>query len=232
MLISWSEQFVSSGLASMMNSIYPLFTVVLALFFLPDEQINWLRAIGLLIGFCGVVVLASTGFAGSHASGTLPGIIALLLAALSYAISMVFARRKTRGMQPIEQTAGQISLSLIMVIVATLILEPHLRLPTVPQSWIGLIWLGVLCSAVATLLWFSLLNEVGSTLTSLVSYVYPVIAVILGIVILGENFSWRLVIGGVLVILGVIWVNFFRHLPQIENHDQPASLALINLMLE
>jgi drug/metabolite transporter (DMT)-like permease len=210
LLISWAELTVSSGLASVMNSTYPLFALLFSVLFLPEERVTWFRSIGLFIGFCGVVILASTGFTSNSGSANWLGIAALSLASICYAVSTVFARITTRGMKPGEQSAGQIGMALVFIAIATVIFEPHLRLPSVPISWIGLIWLGVLCSAIATITWFSLMNSVGTTRTSLVSYVFPVIAVMLGIVILGEEFVWQLAVGGILVIFGVIWVNYFR----------------------
>jgi drug/metabolite transporter (DMT)-like permease len=209
-LISWAEQSITSGLASVMNSVYPLFTLVFSLFFLPEERITWLRAIGLLIGFGGVVVLASSGFGNGGSSAVMAGIIAMLIAAVCYAASMVFARKMTKGLGSGEQSAGQIGMALVTISIATLLFEPHLRLPDLGITWIALIWLGLLGSTIATVLWFSLLNAVGTTQTSLVSYVFPVIAVILGIIFLGEKFSWQLVVGGIMVIGGVIWVNYIK----------------------
>lgn len=213
-LISWAEQFISSGLASVMNSAYPLFTLVLSAIFLPDEGITWLRVVGLLMGFGGVVVLASAGFGNGDSGGIIPGIIVMLIATVAYAASMVFARKMTCGMEPGEQAAGQTTCALVGVSIAALIFEPHLRLPTAGITWVAVLWLGLLGTAVAIILWFSLLNEVGATRTSLVGYVYPVIAVVLGIIFLDEKFSWRLLVGGVMVIGGVIWVNYLKPPPR------------------
>lgn len=209
-LISWAEQFISSGLASVMNSVYPLFTLVLSAIFLPDEGISWLRTIGLLMGFGGVVVLASAGFGKGDSNGIIPGIIAMLVATVGYAVSMVFARKMTVGLEPGEQAAGQTLCALVGVSIAAVLFEPNLRLPAAGITWIAVLWLGLLGTAVAIILWFSLLNEVGATRTSLVGYVYPVIAVVLGIIFLDEKFSWRLLIGGLMVVGGVVWVNYLK----------------------
>lgn len=209
-LISWAERSISSGLASVMNSCYPLFTLLISIIFLPEERITWLKAIGLVIGFGGVVVLASSGFGSGSSNGVMAGIIAMLIATISYAVAMVFARIKTRGFNSGEQSAGQLSMALVLISLTTLLFEPNLRLPISPLTWVGLIWLGLLGSAAGTILFYSLLNSIGTTRTALVSYVFPVIAVILGIIFLGEDFSWRLVVGGIMVIGGVIWVNYFR----------------------
>lgn len=209
-MVSKSELWITSGMTSVLNSMYPLFTVIFSLIFLPEERITWLRSVGILIGFGGVVVLASTGFGKGGSSDVIKGIIAMLIASVCYGISLIFAKKMTKGLNPGEQSAGQIGMAVITISIATVLFEPHLRLPAPGITWFALVWLGLLGSAAATILWYSLLNSVGPTRTSLVGYVFPVIAVVLGIIFLQEDFSWQLVVGGIMVIGGVIWVNYIR----------------------
>ncbi len=210
-LISWAEESIPSGLASVMNSTVPLFTLILITIFIPEERSGWFRTIGLILGFGGVVVLMSSGFSGGEGGvGILLGIGGMLVASMSYAVSGVFARLNTRGMHVEEQALGQTGMALLFITGATALFEQNLRLPTQSITWVGLIWLGLFGSAVGTVLYFSLLNSVGPTRTLLVAYAFPVIAVVLGIIILHEPFNWQIVVGGVMVLLSVIWVNYLR----------------------
>lgn len=219
LLITWAQQTISSGLAGVMNTTYPLFSFLFAAIFLPEERISWFRAVGLLIGFCGALVLATSGFSGSKTVNSLTGIIAMLFASISYAFALIYAKKTARRMNANEQSIGQISIALITISITTILFESRLRLPTLPLSWIGLVWSGVLCTGVGTILWYSLLNSAGTTLTSLTSYVSPVIAVILGIIFLQEEFIWQIALGGTLIILGVIWANSSR-----DQNKQPEAL--------
>ncbi len=97
-LISWAEESIPSGLASVMNSTVPLFTLIFSTIFLPEERQGWFRTLGLILGFGGVVVLMSSGFNSGSGQGILLGIGGMLVAAMCYGACGVFARLTTRGM--------------------------------------------------------------------------------------------------------------------------------------
>ena len=205
-LISWSEKHISSGLAAILNSTTPLFTILIAPFFLSDERITVKRALGLLLGFAGVIVLASNNISdGDSLSGV--GIVTMLIAACCYAGSGVFARRVMAGIRNEAQSIGQMGMAFLFMIPATFIAESPFHLPTLPLTWTALIWLGLLGSCVTLLLWFSLLNSIGPTKTSMVTYIFPLMGVLLGWSFLHEIPDWRLLVGGVLIILAVVIVN-------------------------
>jgi drug/metabolite transporter (DMT)-like permease len=210
-LISTAEQYISSGLASIMNSTVPLFTLVIASIFLKEERASLLQSVGLVLGFAGVVVLMSDKLSGGL-NTSLAGILMMLVAAFCYGVSVIFARITLKGTHPAFQSLGQMGFALILVSVATLSLEPNFHLPLHPGTWVIMLILGLVNSALANILYYSLLNSVGPTKTVLVSYVFPLIAVILGILILDETFSWRMVLGGIMIVGGVVWVNSVRKL--------------------
>jgi drug/metabolite transporter (DMT)-like permease len=205
-LISWSEQHISSGMASILNSTVPLFTILIAPFFIKEEHLSRRRVLGLLIGFTGVIVLMSNQISeGDSLSGL--GIAAMLAAACSYAVSGIFAKRKTAGMKPIVQSVGQMGSSFLFILPTALTFEAPFHFPVHAISYAALMWLGFLGSCAATLLWFSLLNSVGPTRTSMTTYLFPLFGVLLGLIFLGEAVDWRLIAGGVLIILAVVIVN-------------------------
>jgi drug/metabolite transporter (DMT)-like permease len=217
-LISWSEEHISSGMASILNSTVPLFTIMIAPFFINTEHLNGRRIFGLLIGFSGVIVLMSNQVSGGDSmSGW--GIAAMLAAACSYAVSGIFAKRKTAGMKPAVQSLGQMSSSFLFILPTALIFEAPFHIPTLPISYAALMWLGFLGSCAATLLWFSLLNSVGPTRTSMTTYMFPLVGVLLGLIFLGEHVDWHLIAGGVLIILAVVIVNT-QKVPGLENEKQ------------
>ncbi len=211
LLVSTAEQYISSGLASIMNSTVPLFTLLIASIFLKEERASLLQSIGLVLGFAGVVVLMSDKI-GSGLNAPLAGILMMLLAAFCYGASVIFARITLKGTHPAFQSLGQMGFGLILVSVATLTFEPHAHLPLHPGTWVIMLILGVVNSALANILYYSLLNSVGPTKTVLVSYVFPLIAVVLGIFILDEPFNIRMILGGIMIVGGVVWVNSVRKL--------------------
>jgi drug/metabolite transporter (DMT)-like permease len=175
----------------------------------------------LVIGFGGVVVLASNELGGSDAQGGL-GILGMLIAAILYAISGIFARQMTRGMRPEAQSVGQMGAAFAYILPTTLIVETPLHLPTQTLTIVALVWLGIMGSCISTLVWFSLLNSVGPTRTSMTTYMFPLVGVLLGWIFLQEIPDWRLVVGGILVIAAVVIVNTRKIVPAVQK-IQPAE---------
>jgi drug/metabolite transporter (DMT)-like permease len=214
-LISTAEEAIPSGMASIMNSTVPLFTLLIASVFLKEERATWLQSLGLVIGFGGIVVLMSDRLVGGL-NAPLRGLIFMLIAALCYASSVIFARKFLKGDDPVIQSMGQMVWAMLFVSVAAFTQDPSFRLPSQPLTWVLLIVLGLVNSGLANLLYYSLLNSVGPTRTVLVSYAFPLIAVLLGVIILDEPFGWRQVLGGMLIIGGVVWVNSTRRFSKNE----------------
>ena len=205
-LISWSEQHISSGMAAILNSTVPLFTILVAPLFLKEEGFSLMRVLGLLIGFAGVIVLMSNRLNEGDSLGTI-GILTMLIAACSYAGSGIFARKMSRGMRAESQSLGQMGMALVFITPVALSVNSPFHFPTIPLTYISLIWLGLMGSCISTLLWFSLLNSVGPTRTSMTTYMFPLVGVLLGLIFLGEKLDWRLLVGGILVIAAVVLVN-------------------------
>ena len=207
-LISWGEKSIDSAVAAVLNSTVPLFTLVIAHLFLHDEPITARKAVGLLIGFAGVLVLMARDLEiGSLRAGVL-GQAAVLLAAVSYASASVFARRTMREVSPLVQAFVPMAFADAVVwSMATQVGEPG-RLPALPITWVALLWLGLLGSCVAYLLYYHLLHSVGATRAVMVTYVFPVVGVALGVLFLNELTDWHLLAGAALVIASIAVVNW------------------------
>lgn len=208
-LISWGEQTIDSAVASILNATVPLFTIVFAHLFTRDDRITIYKIIGLILGFTGVIVLMSNGLcAESHNS--VIGQAAVLLAAVFYAASSVFARLNTEHVAGLVRGAAPlISASALMWLVAPT-LEAPFHFPAHPMTWVALLWLGVLGSGVALMLWYYLLHAVGPTRTTMVTYIFPLGGMILGVIFLDERLTWQLVTGAALIIGSLLVVNWKR----------------------
>ncbi|WKZ46747.1 MAG: DMT family transporter [Anaerolineales bacterium] len=206
-LISWGEQTIDSAVASILNATVPLFTIVIAHFMLNDDKMTAPKVIGLLIGFAGVVVLLSKDLTvGAHNS--VIGQAAVILASLFYGGSAVFARKLTQHVQgTVRGAMPLITSALFMWAVAPLVEKPF-EFPSLSITWVALLWLGVLGSGLAVLMLWYLIHEVGPTRASLVTYLFPVGGVILGVIFLGEQLSWQLVAGSVLIAASLAVVNW------------------------
>jgi drug/metabolite transporter (DMT)-like permease len=205
-LITWAEQSVDSALAAILNSTVPLFVIVIAPLFLPDEPIRLNGVVGLAVGFIGVVLLVSPGLL--SATGDLAGSIALLGSSLAYALGNVYSRRNVRGLPPLVPAVFQVTFAFLIVGVIALVLErPWETVRPDPAAWFSVIWLGVFGSGLAYVLYFRLLARWGATRTSLVAYLLPVYGIVLGFLVLQEHIDITLILGTALIIAGVAIVN-------------------------
>lgn len=206
-LITWGEQSIDSAVASILNATVPLFTIVLAHFFTPDDKISAQKLIGLLVGFVGVVVLLSEDV-NAGASNSLLGQAAVIAASASYAVSYVIARRNTAEVRgEIRGALPLVTATALMWLIAP-VAEAPLKIPSLPITWIGLLWLGVLGSGLALIMQYYLVHEIGPTRATLVTYIFPLGGVLLGVIFLDEHLSWQLVAGAVLIISSIAVVNW------------------------
>jgi drug/metabolite transporter (DMT)-like permease len=204
-LITWAEQSVDSALAAILNATVPLFVIVLAPLFLPDEPIRLNGILGLAIGFVGVVLIVSPGL--TAAAGTVPGQLALLGSSISYAIGNVYARRNIQGQPPMIPAVFQVTFALLIVALLALVLERPWTATPDAEAWFSVVWLGILGSGMAYLAYFRLLLTWGATRTALVAYLLPVVGIVLGFLVLREPIDASLLAGTALVIAGVALVN-------------------------
>ncbi len=205
-LISWGEQYIDSAVAAVLNSTTPLFTMVIAHWFLTDDRMTSRRIFSLLMGFAGVIILLSKGFT-SGFKGSIAGQLAVLLAACSYAIAAVFARRTTKGLDQTIQAMVPLIGADVLIWTLALTVDAPVVLPSVPLTWVAIVWLGVMGTGLAFLLYFYLLHSVGPTRTALVTYVFPLVGVLLGVIFLNEILDWQLAVGAALIIASVVLVN-------------------------
>lgn len=206
-LISWGETKIDSGLASILNSTVPLFTIVIAHFWLHDEKITVPRIMGLIVGFLGVMVLVSRDFRPDGIHGNLWGQLAVIVAAVCYATAITFSRRYLRNQQPVVQSTMVLLIADAMLWLSIPIAEPSFRLPALPITWFSLLWLGLLGSCVAYLLFFFLINAWGPTRASVVTYTFPITGLVLGVLFRGEIMDWPLIAGTLLVVGGILVLN-------------------------
>jgi len=223
-LISWGETRIDSAMAAILNGSVPLFTIVIAHFWLSDEKISLPRAAGLIVGFCGVVVLVSTNLGLDAVHGNVWGQVAVLLGAASYALAATFSRKHLRGQPPLMQATMVVLFADALMWPIALGFEQPWHMPALPITWAALAWLGLLGSCLAYLLYFYLINTWGATRATLVTYVFPVVGVLLGVLFLGETAGWRLILGSSLVVAGIALVNLKVRLkaPALQRPTAPS----------
>jgi drug/metabolite transporter (DMT)-like permease len=202
LLITWGEEVVDSATAAVLNSLTPIFSLVIAGFLLRTETVTFLRVVGLLVGFAGAAMLATREFELRGDPAGLIGAGAVALAALSYAVAASYARHSMKVTHRWVVSAGTMLFGALFTWPLALIAD-GIRIPTQPDTIFSVVWLGAMGAFVAYLLYFYLIAELGATLASMVTYVFPVVGVALGVVFLDEILDSRLAIGTVLVLVGI-----------------------------
>ena len=206
-LIVFGQTRINSGLASIINAMTPIFTMILAHIFTRDEKIGGLKAIGVLLGFAGVVIL----FSGRDLVGNaaIVGQIACMLAALSYGFSNIFGRRFSRlKMDPIVMATGQMTASAAIMVPLSLIVDaPFSRALPGGPSILALVALALASTAGAYVLFFRILSRAGATNASLVTLLIPCSAILFGSVVLGEALGFREIGGFLTIALGLLVID-------------------------
>ncbi|GLY50493.1 DMT family transporter [Lentzea sp. NBRC 102530] len=203
LLLSYGEKTTGAGIAGVLIGATPLLTLGLAAAALPSERATPRKAVGLALGFVGVVLLIGPW----HESlGSLGGRMACFGAAVSYAIGFVYVRRflSPLGLAPLALAAAQLVSAAVLQAVVTPFLDwrtPHLTWPVTAS----IVLLGLFSTGLAYVLYFRLIGDAGATTASAVNYVVPVFAVLVSVVFLGEHVTWNLVAGGLVVLVGVAY---------------------------
>lgn len=206
LLFSWAEIHIESGIASILNATMPLWTITIAPLVISDDKITLPKLAGLATGFLGVVLMFLPALGAGWSANAL-GQAAILLATLCYASATIFARKKAHGLNPPMQTFLQFSMSTLMIWPLTFLIERQVVLPKLPMTWLALLWLGLLGSALAYIIYFGLLHRLGPTRLSMVTYIPPIVGVLLGILFLGEPFHLLSMLGALLILSGITIVN-------------------------
>jgi drug/metabolite transporter (DMT)-like permease len=205
-LISWGEKSVDSSVAAILDSTVPLFTILIAHFLLNDDKMTLPKVTGLLLGFAGVVVLLSKDI--NESAGNILGQGAIVLAAMCYAGSGVYVRRKTQNVPAILRSMGPLLSASFFMWITVFFTEKSFRVPSLGLTWIALLFLGIIGSGFAFVLAFYLIHEIGPTRTSMVTYIFPLGGVILGVIFLNELVTWQLIAGGILIITSLVVANW------------------------
>ena len=205
-LISWGELHIDSAVASILDATVPLFTILIAHFVLQDDRITLPKVAGLVIGFIGIIVLMSKDIGSS--SNSLFGQAAVILASVFYAISAIYIRKTTQDVSGILRSAGPLVSANAVMWLGALLFESPVQIPQMGITWVALLFMGVLGSGLAFVMAFWLIHEIGPTRLSMVTYLFPLGGVILGVTFLNEQLTWHVVSGAVLIISSLAIANW------------------------
>jgi drug/metabolite transporter (DMT)-like permease len=202
-LLFWGEQYISSGLAALLQATIPAFGLVIAHLYLPGEQMTPAKIFGVVMGVAGVGVIFSNqlSVAGPRA---LAGCGALVIGSACAAYANVLVKARGARLDPAILAGGQMFFGLIPLLLVGIPLEGNpFHFHWTRMAFVALFYLAIVGSVVAFLLYYWLVQHMDVTKTMLIALVTPVIAVTLGVIILSEELNWRTFAGGAMIIAGI-----------------------------
>lgn len=206
-LFAWAGQHLASGLSSILNATTPLMTSLAVALLLPAERLTRRQGLGLLVGAAGVVVIVGpwTYLGEGSLAAPLPAVLACLGATACYGLGMTYMRRFVTPLRLPAETvaAGQIVVAAAIV----LVLAPVVARGPVTLTWpvvLSMVGLGALGTGMAYVWNTRVVNAWGAQRASTVTYLTPVVGVVLGILVLDERLHWYEPVGGLLVVLGIV----------------------------
>ena len=204
-LIVWGQTHIESGLASILNAITPIFSVVLAHFLAREERLTMNRITGVTIGWIGVAMLI--GIESLRGFGIeVMGQLAVVGATFSYACAAIYGRR-FKGINPLIVATGMLCGSTIMMTPLALVIEQPWNLSPGITTLMALFGLAAVSTSLAYIIYFQVLATAGPTNLLLVTFLIPVSAILLGVVVLAERLAWNAFAGMGLIFIGLIAID-------------------------
>lgn len=210
-VVYWSEQYVPSGLTSILFATFPLLVTLFAHLLLPGEPLRIRAGFGAIVAFAGVVVIFSEDLAMLGGPQTEIAAAVFMLSPIVSALSSVSVKKWGAGIHPISLAAMPMVIATGVMTVLALLFERHRPIVWTTASIGSLAYLAVFGSALTFTLYYWLLRHVRASHVALIAYATPVIAVVTGVLFLDEPLTSRIVLGGALVIAGVAFTAKSRY---------------------
>jgi drug/metabolite transporter (DMT)-like permease len=201
LLISWGQRLIPSSTTAILGATTPLFTALINIFSRSEEKINTERIVGLGIGFVGVMI--AIGLHGAS-EGNILGELCVLGAALCYAISALYSRRVFGGMAPIVPSTGQMIASASLLVPIALLWEGVPQIMPSTRVIVAMVILAVFCTAIAYIIYYRLIDSIGATKVSMVSYLVAPFGVVYGSIFLQEPITSNSIVGLLVIIGGIL----------------------------
>ena len=206
-LLVWAQTHITSSLASILNGLTPMCIMVVAQIFTNDEKINSRKIIGMVVGFTGVALMIGPEALRGITNDVLAQ-LGCIGACVCYAFASVFGRRLSKfDLKPAEIVTGQCIAASILLLPVTIIIEAPWRIPNPDLLvWGAVLGLAIISTSLAYMLFYRILATAGATNIGLVTFMVPITAVSLGVLILGESLELQHIFGasGIAVGLGII----------------------------
>ncbi len=205
-LVYWAEQFVPSGLASVLFGVYPFFVALFSFFRLPDESIGNIKIVGMSLGFIGIVVIFSDSFT-ADLSKLFIGMVAVALSGIIQAWIAVTIKKSGKHLNPLSMNLVPMLIAGIVGLFIGLMLEDLSKIKIDNVAIISVLYLALFGSVVTFTSFYWLMKRINVVLLSLIAFITPIVALILGWIFYNESLTTQHLIGSILVLAGLLLAN-------------------------
>ena len=203
-ILSWGQQYIESALAAILNGTTPIFAILLAHWLISDDKLTVPKIVGTLLSFIGLIILMYPSITFPLNSYAL-GIFAVIIAAASYGMGAVYVRQRLQKQDSLVVVSGELVTSAIILWPVALIYDFPQPLASISsEAWASILLMGIFGTSLAFVLYFKIIERAGASFATLVTYVMPVIGIILGTVFLDEHVGWHAYMGCFMIIGGIV----------------------------
>ncbi|MFZ0456110.1 MAG: EamA family transporter [Ignavibacteriaceae bacterium] len=205
-LVYWAEQFVPTGISSVLFAINPFFVLLFSYFLISSEKIGFFKFSGIILGFAGILIIFSDTFNLDFSAYTL-GMIAIILSASLQALNSVFIKKYGGHLHPISMNFIPMLFGGIILTVLGFFLEDMAKVKFDSTALFAVLYLAVFGSIITFTSFYWLLKRISVVILSLIAFITPVIALFLGWIFFSEQLSIYEIMGSLLVLFGLLWAN-------------------------
>ncbi len=205
-LVYWGQQYIASGLASILFALFPFLVGAFSHFILPAERLNIFKVVGIILGFKGILIIFSEDLLIGGETNTL-GMVAIVLSCIMQAFALVLIKKHAYHVNPFHLNITGMSIGGFIILIFALFLENFSEIKFDMVAIGSVLYLGIFGSVVTFTTYFWMLKRVEAVYLSLLAFVTPILAVILGAILLHERLSTQIFQGGSLVLFGIIISN-------------------------
>ena len=226
-LVFWGEQRITSGLAAVLQSTFPAFGLVIAHFYLPNERITGKKVVGVLLGFTGIAIIFSQQLSIAGQSALL-GSVALVLSAFCGSYGNVLVKAYGTQIDPFVLAAGQMICGFPPLLALGIATEGNpFHLHWTGRAILAMAYLVIVGSVMAFTLFYWLVRHMDVLNTMLIALVTPVVAVVLGMMVLDEQLNWRLFAGAACIISGIGFIVLRKRQKTIAADDEEPEMMSV-----
>lgn len=212
-LVYWAEQFVPSGLASVLFGVYPFFVAIFSYFMIPNEKIEIGKTIGMVLGFIGIIIIFSDSLSFTI-SDYLLGMFAVMLSGIMQAFIAVTLKKHGKHLNPLSMNFIPMLIAGIAGTLIGLIAENMSRISFREDGILAVLYLAIFGSVVTFTSFYWLMKKINVVILSLIAFITPIVALILGWVFYNEVLATHHIIGSALVLVGLLIANLYGVLQQ------------------